>query len=264
MNITFLGTGTSVGVPMIGCDCAVCTSSDPRDQRLRSSLLVESQGVYVLIDTAPDFRAQALRHRIPRIDAVLFTHWHADHILGFDDIRRYNTIQDSQTIPAYADAKTMENVRRVFSYVDSAPVKGFYRPLIDFITTDGPFQVGPLTIEPVPVQHGRDVISAYRLSDGDATCGYAPDCSALDSHAMDRLGGLDVMILDGLRHRPHPSHLTLMDCVTYLQRLAPAQGFVTHIAHDMGHAQTETGLPVGLRFAYDGLVVGVGGDGAQG
>ena len=256
MKLTFLGTGTSVGVPMIGCDCEVCSSTDPRNNRLRSSVYIESGDVKIIIDTPPDFRMQALRHNIRRVDAVFITHAHADHIFGFDDIRRFNTIQGG-VIPAYADAGTMADLKRIFDYVQKMPVKGMYRPQIEFITVENKFEFGPLKIELIPIEHGPKNIFAYLISDESGTICYAPDCSAMSDESIAKLNGVDVMILDALRHRPHPSHLTLEDSIVMMQRIDAKQSYATHIAHDLDHEEIDSGLPAGINLAYDGLVVEV-------
>lgn len=256
MKLTFLGTGTSVGVPMIGCDCEVCTSDNHKNNRLRSSVYVQSGDVNIIIDTPPDFRMQALQHRIRRVDAVFITHAHADHIFGFDDIRRFNTIQGG-IIPTYADAATMVDLQRVFHYVQKMPIKGMYRPQIEFITVDKEFEFGPLKIELVPIEHGPQSMFAYLISDESGSICYAPDCSFISEESIVRLQGIDVMILDALRHRPHPSHLTLEASIEYFTRIAAKQSYATHIAHDLDHEEIDQTLPDGINLAYDGLVVEV-------
>ncbi len=252
---TFLGTGTSHGVPMIGCRCATCTSDDPRDQRLRPSLLVEvSGGPALLIDTAPDLRAQALRHGVRRVDAVLFTHPHADHLLGLDEIRRYNTLQRA-VIPCYGDPDTLREVRRVFAYAFEPRQQGGGVPRLELVPVTGPFEVGGTRVTPVPVLHGQLPIYGYRVG-GFA---YLTDCSAIPDATWPLLEGLDVLVLDALRHVPHPTHFTVAQALEVIGRVRPARALLTHIAHDLGHAGTSAGLPAGVGLAYDGLVVPVQG-----
>ncbi len=254
MKMTFLGTGTSTGVPMIGCDCPVCTSDNPRNKRWRTSAYVTSGNARLLVDASPDFREQALRYKLPRIDAVLFTHHHADHIFGFDDIRRYNTMQDA-VIPAYAAPETMSELKRIFDYVGTEKVEGFYRPRIDFREIDGPFEVEGLSIEPLAVEHGTTPTIGYMFTEEGKSIAYVPDCSGMSDKLVEKLKGIDVMVLDGLRHRPHMSHLTIKDSVKMLQRIGAKESYIIHICHDIDHDETEKTLPEGIRLAYDGLVL---------
>ena len=254
MKCTFLGTGTSVGVPMIGCDCEVCRSSDPRNKRLRSSLYIQSGGVNIIIDTPPDFRMQALQYNIRQVDAVFITHSHADHIFGFDDIRRFNTIQ-GEIIPAYADANAMVDLKKIFHYVQRMPQKGMYRPQIDFNIIENYVEMGPLKIEIIPIEHGQQIISAFLVSDESGSICYASDCSFIPDDSIKRLRGIDIMILDALRHRPHPAHLTLAESIRFMQKIDAKRSYATHIAHDLDYEKTESTLPDKIHLAYDGLVI---------
>ena len=255
MRALFLGTGTSHGVPMIGCDCGVCRSDDPRDQRTRPSIYLELDGdVRVLVDTTPDLRFQALRHDLRRVDAVLFTHAHADHIMGLDEVRRYNVLA-RRPMPIYADAPTLESLRRTFAYAfkPDAP-KGGGVPDLRLWTIGGPFVLGRQEIVPVPVRHGSWLILGFRCG----TFAYLTDCNGIPEPSLALLTGLDVLVLDALRHRPHPTHFTLDEAVAMARRIGARQTYFTHIAHDLGHATTCAGLPAGMALAHDGLVVNIG------
>jgi len=254
MKAVFLGTGTSVGVPIIGCDCAVCTSTDPRNRRRRTSLYLESDGTHVVVDTTPDFREQALQFKIPRVDAVLFTHSHADHIFGFDDIRRFNTMQDS-VIPAYGSAETICDLRRVFNYIQTEKVPGVYRPRIEYMEITGPFDVGGIHVVPLHVIHGSKITMGFLFKGGGMTLGYVPDCLKMPDEAVEKLKGIDVMILDALRHKPHKTHLTLEDSVALLKRIGAKESYITHMCHDLDHCETGKLLPVNIHVSYDGLVI---------
>lgn len=257
MILTFLGTGTSVGVPMIGCECDVCRSSDPRDTRRRTSVYLRAGDTRLVVDTAPDFREQALTFGIERIDALLFTHSHADHIFGLDDVRRYNTMQGS-VIPAYACADTIAALRRIFDYVE-APAKptDTFRPRIEFRTIEAPLQLGDVGVTPLPVEHGPTPTLGYRFDGGSCSLGYIPDCHVLPSSTLELVKGVDVMVLDGLRHRPHPTHLTVGDCLEALAAIGAGRSYLVHMCHDLGHAETQSALPDGVEVSYDGLTVEV-------
>ena len=251
MRITFLGTGTSHGVPMIGCECATCRSTDPHDNRLRPSIFLETPNARVLVDAGPDLREQALRHRIARVDAIVFTHGHADHILGMDDVRRFNALMDG-SMPCYGDAATLEDIRRMFSYVfDPATPKGGGLPQLDLRVIDGPFSVGDIHLQPVPIWHGRRRILGFRVG-GFA---YLTDCSRIDEAAWPLLERLDVLVLDALREKPHPTHFSLSDAIETAARIGAARTFFTHMAHDLPHEATNARLPDGMRLAHDGLVL---------
>jgi phosphoribosyl 1,2-cyclic phosphate phosphodiesterase len=255
MKITFLGTGTSVGIPVIGCDCRVCRSKDPRNRRLRSSLYVQASGVHIVIDTSLDFREQALTFQVPRVDAVLVTHAHADHIFGLDDIRRYNTLQ-GMLIPVYASPGTVADLKRIFSYVNSdSPEPGVFRPRLDFVEVREPFPVGEVRVEPLPIVHGRVETYGYRLDAGGRSLGYVPDCKRMSDGTIERFRGVEVMILDGLRHRAHPTHQTLEESVALLKRIGARQSYLTHLCHDLDHEETQAALPPGVFVSHDGLTL---------
>jgi len=252
MKLTFLGTGTSTGVPSIGCECETCTSADPRDKRLRVSILIEHAGQTVLVDTSSDFRQQALRQGIKWLDAVLVTHCHADHIFGLDDIRPLNFRHGA--LGVYANERAWKDIRRIFQYIFEPSHFGGGLPqvLAHTVVADAPFCIGPdLHITPLEVIHGRLPVMAYRFND----FAYATDLSEIPSRTMASLKGLDVLVLDCLRFREHPTHLWLERALQYIEELGPRRAYLTHLAHDFKHARDSVRLPPGVRFAYDGLEV---------
>ena len=253
LKITVLGSGTSVGVPTIGCHCAVCRSTDPRDSRLRPSILVSYGERNVLIDTTPDFRAQALRARIDHLDAVVFTHAHADHIMGLDDVRPFNFRQRNR-IPIYASADTMAAIRRVFQYIFDDEAKESNVPQLDTQLIDGAaFDLFGVEFLPVPVLHGSRVIYGFRFG----AAAYLTDHSDIPESSLEQLRGLDVLFLDALRYKPHPTHSTVDRSVKTVEKLAPRRAFFTHICHDLAHERTNSLLPPHIRLAYDGLEIPV-------
>lgn len=251
MRVTFLGTGTSHGVPSIGCECATCASTDPRDNRLRPSVYLQADHAAVLVDAGPDLRQQALRERIRRVDAIVFTHGHADHILGVDDVRRFNALMKG-AMPCYGDETTLDDIRRTFGYVfaPDAP-KGGGIPMLELRPIAGPFSVGDLRFQPVPIMHGRKPIFGFRVG-GFA---YLTDCNALADPAWPLLDGLDVLVLDALRERPHPTHFSLAEAVETARRIGARRTYFTHMCHDLSHDATNARLPEGMQLAYDGLVL---------
>ena len=249
--LTFLGTGTSQGVPMIGCDCDVCHSSDPRDQRLRSSIYIETPECAWVVDTGTDFRTQALRENIRRLDAVVFTHSHTDHIMGFDDLRRYS--HQLGSIPVYASAETMRDLARVYEFAFNGlnHFPGYLIPEPHIV--DGPFQLGKTLITPLPVPHGRSTVNGYLFSRAnEKLVAYLSDCSGVPEDIVEEIAGVKVLIIDALRHRPHPTHLSVNQALEVAAKVRPAQTYFTHISHDLAQAG-EADLPPGIGFAYDGL-----------
>ena len=255
VKITVLGSGTSVGVPTPGCDCAVCRSTDPRDNRLRPSVLLQYGGRNVVIDTTPDFRTQVLRARLNRLDAVLFTHSHADHIMGLDDVRSFNFRQRAR-IPIYASAETMGALERVFQYVFNGGDHQSSVPQLETHTVNGAsFNMFGQDFTPVRLMHGKYSIYGYRFG----RAAYLTDHSEIPPESMEQLQDLDVLFLDALRHRPHPTHSTVEHSLQTVEKLAPRRAFFTHICHDLPHQETEDTLPEYIRLAYDGLEITVGG-----
>jgi len=250
MKVTFLGTGTSTGVPVIGCRCRVCLSSDPRNQRLRPSLLLQWSAGDILVDSSSDFRQQALRHRIDRLDAVLYTHAHADHIMGLDDLRIYNFRQRSD-LPVYGSAATLGDLSRTFWYAFADTQEGGGKPRLDLRVVTGPFDLFGVSVEPVPLWHGDLEVLGYRIG-GFAYC---TDCNRIPPSSMRRLEALDVLVMDALRPTPHPTHFSLPETLQLLERLRPKEAFLVHMSHDIEHAETESALPSGVHLAYDGLVL---------
>ncbi|HUA60923.1 MAG TPA: MBL fold metallo-hydrolase [Verrucomicrobiae bacterium] len=253
VKITVLGSGTSVGVPTIGCPCAVCHSTDPRDNRLRPSILVSYEGRNVLIDTTPDFRTQALRARIQRLDAVLFTHAHADHLMGLDDVRPFN-FRQKDNIPIYANPETMAAIQRCFPYIFDGVAKESNVPKLDARLLDGePLDLFGLSFRPVPILHGRQTILGFRFG----AAAYLTDHSEIPESSMELLRGLDVIFLDALRYKPHPTHSTVDRSIKTVELLGARRAFFTHICHDLGHERAESLLPPHIRLAYDGLEIEV-------
>jgi len=249
-----LGSGTSHGVPAIGCGCGVCTSPDPKDRRTRPSIYLETDRAHILVDTSTDFRMQALENKIPRIDAILFTHSHADHVMGLDDVRRYNQMQNGP-IPCYADAETLASLRQMFAYVFNPPQQiGGGLPQLVLHEIAGPWTIEDARIVPVPLWHGKLPVLGFRVG----AFAYLTDCNRIPDHSWALLtadGGVHTIVLDALRHRPHSTHFSLGEAVDVAQRLGVERAYFTHIAHDLGHAATNAQLPRGVELAYDGLVL---------
>ena len=253
LKIRVLGSGTSSGVPTIGCSCEVCRSTDPRDTRLRPSILISSTEHNIIIDTTPDFRAQVLRAGIQRLDAIVYTHSHADHILGLDDVRPFNYHQGGR-IPIYASRPAFAVIERVFEYVfDNRERKTSIPQLEVNLIDDAPFEVCGIRFEPIPLTHGKDTIYGFRFGN----VAYLTDHSEIPASSLERLHGLDVLFLDALRYRPHPTHSTVETSIRTAQLLQPKRTYFTHMCHDVGHAATEAILPPGIFLAYDGLEITV-------
>jgi len=247
-TLTVLGSGTSMGVPTIGCACAVCQSPDPHDRRTRPSILLDFGGKLVLIDTTPDFREQAIRERIHRIDAVLYTHTHADHILGIDDLRPLSYHREGK-IPLYARPEAADFIRNMFRYIFDADYKFGGLARLELKPIDGPFELFGKTFEPVPIIHGDTEIYGYRFG----SAAYLTDFSTIPRSSYALLQDLDVLILDGLRHKPHPTHSTVENSIRIADELGAKRVFFTHICHDLAHEETNAALPPHARLSYDGL-----------
>lgn len=247
-TLTVLGSGTSMGVPTIGCRCEVCNSADPHDRRTRPSVMVAYEGHSVLIDTTPDFREQAIREQIRNLDAVIYTHAHADHILGLDDLRPL-TFWREQNIPLYATRETAEIIRRMFRYIFEGDYKYGGLAQVELKEFEGPLEIFGARFVPVKVLHGDAVIYGYRFG----SAAYLTDHSDVPPESVEQLQGLDILFLDALRRRPHPTHSTLENSVSLVEQIKPKRAFFTHISHDLGHAETNAGLPPHIRLAHDGL-----------
>ncbi|HZE26915.1 MAG TPA: MBL fold metallo-hydrolase [Terriglobales bacterium] len=247
-TLTVLGSGTSMGVPTIGCTCAVCHSTDPHDRRTRPSVLIEYAGKVVLIDTTPDFREQAIREGITRIDAVLYTHSHADHILGIDDLRPLSYHREGK-IPLYARAEAAEYIRNMFRYIFDADYKFGGLARLELKPIDGTFDLFGASVEPIPVIHGETEIYGFRLG----SAAYLTDFSEIPEASLPRLQGLDVLFLDGLRHKPHPTHSTVANSIRIADQVKGKRVFFTHICHDLPHEATNASLPPHVRLSYDGM-----------
>jgi phosphoribosyl 1,2-cyclic phosphate phosphodiesterase len=252
MRITMMGSGTSSGVPVIGCGCATCASTDPRDRRLRPGLKIEIDGGFVLVDTSVDLREQALRFGLPRVDAVVFTHAHADHVFGLDELRVFNFRQRA-SIPCFGSAETLRGLRRVFAYAFEDGQEGGGKPRIDLIEVDGPVDLLGRRFVPVPVLHGTMPVLGWRVND----FAYVTDVSRIPPQSERLLHGLDALILGALRYRPHPTHFTIAEALAVIERLGPRRAYLTHLGHDVRHAEPALALPSNVDFGFDGLVLDV-------
>jgi phosphoribosyl 1,2-cyclic phosphate phosphodiesterase len=255
LRVTLLGSGTSTGVPVIGCRCAVCTSEDPRNQRMRPALYLElgrelGRERGLLVDTPPDLRQQALRFGVERVDAVLYTHAHADHVYGLDDVRIFN-FRQRRPIPCYGSAETLAAIRGFFAYVfDGQPAEGGGKPQLELREVDGPLTLGGLRIVPVPIRHGSLEVLGYRFG----PLAYLTDCNHIPEASFPLLEGLEVLILGALRFRPHATHFTVAEAVEAAERIGARRTVLTHMSHEVDYRAPEARLPAGMEFGYDGLV----------
>ncbi len=247
-TLTVLGSGTSMGVPTIGCDCAVCHSSDPHDRRTRPSVMIEYNGKTVLIDTTPDFREQAIREQIRSLDAVLYTHTHADHILGIDDLRPLSFHRQGR-IPLYARPDAAEFLQNMFRYIFDADYKYGGIAKVEMHPIEGPVELFGAQFEPVKVLHGDLEIIGFRFG----SAAYLTDFSEIPEASFAQLEGLDILFLDALRHKPHPTHSTIENSLRIVDRVKAQRAFFTHICHDLPHDATNASLPEHVRLSYDGM-----------
>ena len=251
VKITFLGTGASSGTPVPGCDCRVCRSKNPRDRRLRPALLLEWNGRHVLIDTPPELRLQLLSTKVRKIDAILFTHCHADHVYGLDDVRIFSR---ERKIPVFGDARTLAELKRIFPYVFKRTQKAGGKPRLRLKAVETPFRLFGSKITPLPVYHGNRSIRGFRL-DGFA---YIPDCSRIPEKTYGMLTGLNVLALDALRETPHPTHFSLSESLQAAARIGAKRTWLTHISHAMGYTAMRSKLSATVDAAYDGLTIRAG------
>jgi len=260
LELVFLGTGTSAGVPMIGCDCEVCHSTDPRDRRSRASVLVRYGDRQCLIDTSPEMRQQAVTQGLRRLDAVLYTHAHADHILGLDDLRRFNAVMNAP-LDVYAEPNVLERLRIMFQYVFEPQRNvnpSFVATLIAHpITAGEPFALHGAAWTPLRLMHGRLPIVGYRVDHAASgkSLAYCTDCSSIPPETYPLLMNLDVLVIDALRYRHHPTHMTVEQALTVIDQVRPKRAYLTHIAHDIRHAELEAQLPEHVHLPFDGLVI---------
>lgn len=257
MELTFLGTGTSQGVPVIGCRCEVCRSNDRRDQRLRTSAMVEVDGVRIIIDAGPDFRQQMLREGVRHIDAILLTHGHTDHVAGLDDVRAFNFVDypEIHRVDIFAAPYTSQTILKVFDY---AFAQNKYRgvPEIDLhtISLQHPFRVGDVVIIPISGKHSRFEVTGYRIG----KLAYLTDFKKISDEEIAKLKGVEVLVVNALRFEPHDSHFCVSDALDLIEKVAPQSAYLTHMSHEIGlYDQASSRLPEGVQFAYDGLKVSV-------
>jgi phosphoribosyl 1,2-cyclic phosphate phosphodiesterase len=253
-TFTFLGTGTSQGIPLLTCDCPVCRSTDPRDKRTRAAAYVETPECAWVIDTGPDFRQQALRENIRRLDAVILTHAHTDHIMGFDDLRAY--CHGGKMLPVYGSGETLGQLQRSFSFAFDGQNRfpGYIHP--DPRPVDGAFRLGETEILPLPVPHGRITTYGYLfIRDGRRVLAYLSDCKSVPETVRAQVAGVDTLVLDALRRREHPTHMNLTEALETAAAIRPRQTLFTHLCHDLAHAETEAALPEGVRIATDGMKI---------
>jgi phosphoribosyl 1,2-cyclic phosphate phosphodiesterase len=253
VRVTVLGSGTSHGIPSVGCLCHVCASPDPRDRRTRCAITVQWRGKSILVDTPPELRQQVIRSHVRRVDAILFTHSHADHIFGLDDVRRFNEMQGGD-MPIFARADTLEDIERAFRYVFIQTQLGGGKPKLELTPLEGDrLEWEGLGIELIPVFHGQLPVLAFRFGD----FAYVTDTNRIPDESLERLRGLDTLILDALRPEPHPTHFTIAQALETVAELRPRRAYFTHLTHNLPHAETERHLPEDVRLAYDGLVLDI-------
>ncbi len=260
LTFQFLGTGTSVGVPQIGCRCPTCTSTDVRDRRRRSGLYVRCGDTAILVDAPPELREACLEYGVKKVDAVLITHAHMDHVAGFDDVRRFNTLNGDRPMNCYAAPATIESMHSIFPYISNHRNKlGLFRPLIVFKPVRRAFRIGCVKVTPLPVEHGGPCTVGWLFEAAGARAAYVSDCIAIPERTMKLVRGVDVMVLDCLREREHPTHFNREKSLAALREIGARRGYLTHMSHSVLHAEFSRTLPRGVRLAYDGLTVSAGG-----
>ncbi|ACL69854.1 MBL fold metallo-hydrolase [Halothermothrix orenii] len=250
MEIVFLGTGTSHGVPVIGCNCKTCQSKNPRNKRTRSSIYVKFESFSILVDTPPELRLQLLNNGIHKVDAILYTHSHADHIMGFDDIRAFNLI-NKRPLPCYGNSSTIKDIKRTFNYIFNAVQMGGGLPQVQLIEVNSTFFIEDIKIIPLPVKHGKLDILGYRFG----RIAYITDCSHIPESTYDKLEGLDILIIDALRYRPHPTHMNISEALEVIEKTGVSRAYLTHLSHSVEHEELKKNLPSWVRPAYDGLKI---------
>jgi len=258
VTITFLGTGTSIGIPVIGCDCAVCQSDNPKNKRTRASVYVETPDQRFLIDAGPDLREQCLREGIKEVDSVIFTHEHSDHIMGFDDLRRFSIGAD-QTLPIYATPSCLQRLTDAFRFAfdKSNWYPGYLKPLAH--TVEGPFKLAGSKLTPLEVKHGKVPTIGYLLErDDHKYFAYLSDCKTISEPALDRMEGVDTLIIDCLKETEHPTHMSFSEAMQVRDRVKPKRTLLTHISDAIEHDSFEAKLPDDVRIAYDGLKLSLG------
>jgi phosphoribosyl 1,2-cyclic phosphate phosphodiesterase len=248
LDVTILGSGTSHGVPIIGCNCETCTSDNPKNNRFRSSIYIKTDVKNILIDTSPDLRLQLLNNEITDIDIVLFTHPHADHIMGFDDLRAINRINKSD-IPCYGNKYTLEAIKKKFEYIFKDRHCRFSVPSVELNEIKGDLTFDDLKVTPLPVKHNHDNVLGYKIG----KLAYITDCSYIPEVTMERLKEVDLLILDALRYKSHPKHFNINEAVEVIQKLNIKRAYLTHISHEIEHEKVNAELPEGIQLAFDGL-----------